>query len=59
MKITSWKSGSLAAAFVAQGRINAMVVGDETTSSSGAGGNASLWMLILGLALTAISLLLT
>jgi hypothetical protein len=51
--------GSLAAAFVAQGRINAMVVGDETTSSSGAGGSASLWMLIAGLALTAISLLLT
>ena len=51
--------GSLAAAFVAQGRINAMVVGDEATLSSGAGANASLWMLVLGLALTAISLLLT
>ena len=51
--------GSLAAAFVAQGRINAMVVGDEATPSSGAGGNASLWMLVLGLALTAVSLLLT
>jgi hypothetical protein len=51
--------GSLAAAFVAQGRINAMVVGDDPTSSSGAVGGASLWMLILGLALTAISLLLT
>src|SRR2546423_699585 len=51
--------GSLAAAFVAQGRINAMVVGDDTAPSSGLGGGASLWMLVLGLALTAVSLLLT
>jgi hypothetical protein len=52
--------GSLAAAFVAQGRINAMVVGDLAQSSStGAGGGAALWLLIAGLAFTAISLLLT
>ena len=51
--------GSLAAAFLAQGRINAMVVGDDTASSTGAGGGAALWLLIAGLAFTAISLLLT
>lgn len=52
--------GSLAAAFVAQGRINALVVSDDPRSTSpGAGGGASLWLLIVGLALTAISLLLT
>ena len=51
--------GSLAAAFVAQGRSNAMVVGDDTASSTGAGGGAALWLLIAGLAFTAISLLLT
>jgi hypothetical protein len=48
--------GSLASAFLAQGRINAMVVGDDTTSSAGAGGGPALWLLILGLAFTAIRL---
>jgi hypothetical protein len=51
--------GALAAAFLAQGRINAMVVGDESTTSPSAGGGAALWLLIAGLALTAVSLLLT
>jgi hypothetical protein len=57
--------GSLAAAFVAQGRIDATVVGDDTRTSSGAAGRAgaaggaALWLLVAGLALTAISLLLT
>jgi hypothetical protein len=50
--------GSLAAAFVAQSRIDAMVVSNDTSPSSGAGGGAALWLLIAGLALTAISLLL-
>lgn len=50
--------GSLAAAFVAQGRINAVVINEDATSPSGAGGAAALWLLIAGLALTAISLLL-
>jgi hypothetical protein len=47
--------GSLAAAFTAQGRVNACVADNSRSLESGA---VPLWLLIAGLALTAMSLLL-
>jgi hypothetical protein len=48
---------SLASAFTAQGRINAYVPDHSTPVDAGPGGIAALWLLVSGLALTAISLL--
>jgi hypothetical protein len=50
--------GALASAFVAQGRINAYVPEQKAPLDAGPGGAAALWLLVAGLALTAISLLL-
>ena len=49
--------GSLAFAFTAQGRINAFVPDHSAPVEAGAGATAALWLLVAGLALTAISLL--
>ena len=49
--------GSLASAFTAQGRINADVPAHNTPVDAGSGATAALWLLVAGLALTAISLL--
>lgn len=49
--------GALAAAFTAQGRINAAVPEQHPHLDPGPGAAAALWMLVVGLALTAISLL--
>ena len=48
---------SLASAFTAQGRINAYVPDHSMPVDAGPGGIAALWLLVSGLALTAISLL--
>jgi hypothetical protein len=49
--------GALAAAFTAQGRISNSVPDGAPGPEAGAGGVAALWLLVGGLALTAISLL--
>ena len=49
--------GAMAAAFTAQGRINAYVPEQNTPVDAGTGATAALWLLVAGLALTAISLL--
>jgi hypothetical protein len=49
--------GSLAFAFTAQGRVNAFVPDRDAPVEAGAGATAALWLLVSGLALTAISLL--
>ena len=49
--------GALAAAFTAQGRIGAYVPEGDTALDPGPGAAAALWLLVGGLALTAISLL--
>jgi hypothetical protein len=49
--------GSFAASFLAQGRVGALVRDDEDAGSPTAGAILSLWLLILGLAVTAVSLL--
>jgi len=48
---------SLASAFTAQGRINSYVPDHNTPVQAGSGATAALWLLVAGLALTAISLL--
>jgi hypothetical protein len=50
--------GALAAAFSAQGRIGTYVPEQHAAPDAGPGGVAALWLLVAGLALTAISLLL-
>ena len=50
--------GALAAAFSAQGRISAYLPEQGAAADAGPGATAALWLLVAGLALTAISLLL-
>ncbi len=50
--------GSLALSFTAQARINAYAPEQHVPLDAGPGGAAALWLLVAGLALTAISLLL-
>jgi hypothetical protein len=50
--------GALGAAFMAQGRIGTLLPGDSQKVDAGPAGVAALWLLIMGLAATAISLLL-
>ena len=50
--------GALAAAFTAQGRVGAFVPERDAPLDAGPGASAALWLLVAGLALTAISLLL-
>jgi hypothetical protein len=49
--------GALAAAFAAQGKLAAAVDSPSATVDAGPGGAAALWMLIAGLAVSAIALL--
>lgn len=49
--------GALGAAFSAQGRISVNLANDNSPLDAGPGATASLWLLVAGLALTAISLL--
>jgi hypothetical protein len=49
--------GALAAAFTAQGRITASAPAADTPPESGAQGQVSMWLLVVGLALAAASLL--
>jgi hypothetical protein len=48
--------GALASAFTAQPKVT-VVVADDRVPGSGAAGTAALWMLVAGLAVTAVSLL--
>ena len=50
--------GALAAAFTAQGRVGSWVPERDEPLDAGPGASAALWLLVAGLALTAISLLL-
>jgi hypothetical protein len=50
--------GALAFSFTAQGRISAYVPEQNAPLDAGSGGTAALWLLVAGLALTAMSLLL-
>jgi hypothetical protein len=50
--------GALGAAFMAQGRIGTSLPGDSQNVATGPAGVAALWLLITGLAATAVSLLL-
>ena len=50
--------GALAFSFTAQGRISAYVPEQDAPLDAGPGGAAALWLLVAGLALTAVSLLL-
>jgi hypothetical protein len=50
--------GALAAAFIAQGRVGAYVPEREKGPDAGPAGAASVWLLVAGLAMTAVSLLL-
>jgi hypothetical protein len=50
--------GALGAAFTAQGQVGVSQPGDQRGAVAGAAGAASLWLLLAGLAATAISLLL-
>jgi hypothetical protein len=49
--------GALGAAFAAQGRLGTAVGDPSAAVTAGAGGAAALWMLIAGLALSAIAML--
>jgi hypothetical protein len=49
--------GALAAAFSAQGRVDASSAGGDSKAQGDAGGSAALWLLVAGLALSAVSLL--
>jgi hypothetical protein len=49
--------GALGAAFTAQGRVSASAVDATSASDDGRAGAAALWLLIAGLALSAVSLL--
>jgi hypothetical protein len=49
--------GALASAFMAQGRVGAFVPESNTALDPGPGASAALWLLVAGLALTAMSLL--
>lgn len=49
--------GALGAAFTAQGRVSADIAADHATVDAGPYGAAALWLLIAGLATSAISLL--
>jgi hypothetical protein len=49
--------GALGAAFTAQGRLGVAVTDPSAAISAGSGGAAALWLLIVGLALSAIAML--
>ena len=49
--------GSLGAAFSAQGRLNGAVTESSTPIDAGAGGTLALWLLIAGLAVSAMAML--
>ncbi len=50
--------GAIGSAFAAQGRISASLSDHDSTLDAGPGAEAALWLLVVGLALTALSLLL-
>jgi len=59
MVATGWLLllGALASAFTAQPKVT-VTMADDHTPGAGAAGTAALWMLVAGLAVTALSLLL-